>query len=92
MDVSQVLRAADEFATDQIAKEDFQYPTYKDFKTHFYNWLLCNNLRLIKNWNYERDQNKSGNKRVNDVPAGGKNQAKELAEKLLARPDIFIKW
>lgn len=92
MDVSQVLRAADEFATDQIAKEDFQYPTYKDFKTHFYNWLLCNNLRLIKNWNYERDQNKSGNKRVNVVPAGGENPAKELAEKLLARPDIFIKW
>ncbi len=58
----QVVKTASDFAEDQIVKEDFKYPAYKDFKSHFYNWLLLNYLRLSKSNN----QNQNGYARRNE--------------------------
>lgn len=57
----QIFEAAREFATDQIAKEDFyRYLGYKDFKSHFYNWLPLNAKRLAQEWEKDKKAAKIG--------------------------------
>lgn len=46
-----IYRAAEIFATDQIAKDKFyEYNSFDQFKAHFYNWLPLNAKRLSQQW------------------------------------------
>lgn len=49
-DFSQIQTAAMEFIEDQLAKEEFNHTKYQEFKRHFYNWMLQNHHRVLKNW------------------------------------------